>query len=729
MAAFYCCILLHVVACMAIRSSFVDQTNAVDPTVASRLEETMSGMWLAQDPDVFSSDSTVKIGPFTDEKLLFGADVDRHHFVAQSDSFADNQAGQRILTVTELRAFPRGGGGEIFAFLEQRSDLMHDLPPTGGRGQLVLGSDDDNAEQWMILWDDNTQWIRHPSQSEVQTELNPEKNARRHAQQLTSELLAEWSRDCAKDTPGVPFHLGVTISTSIGADLKNGGINSAISAGACASSEVMKHHASSMQCITDRVQKYAESQNKGLESFKADMFATVATTLQKFMGPGIPDECFPTLCLTLTFSIMPYPPFVDPVPALTLSFSMPLSLKEIYQCAKGLNITEVIMKAWNAKPESPEIAETSEKARAEVDKQSPSFGVKTTMSQGPYFSLFPIPGTGWSWSADVKLALNIRRLVKGITSAERIILGKKVDQCELDKKDFFRRLASWSEVAHSLSKADNAECISLREKIQEIQAAYPEADFIRNPFSITPHLEPLASTVFKQDDGTVVQLGAGTVSVGSTGVSVALSHRGFTFYDSNKRPVNYQHDCSYFENFVNRYHQSVLPSYIDLVADGNCEVPPSTFPDMSFNDCTQAIPADASDSLPPFPRLVMDNFTGQIIKGTYSLCEECLGVRSYGMPCAYCSTGSSCVPFFRGILHLPCMGTLTKWPLRYFNALEYEVAHEHSIRLLCAVEGEELYITGDDGLPKKVSREEFKLRHDQVVKTGTRFYALPTESV
>lgn len=521
------------------------------------------------------------------------------------------------------------------------------------------------------------------------------------AQASATEMLKQWDDEC-RHQEGVreALELDAQVGLSLGAGV--GGADVQVDVVFNIGPRGMRSRADRLDCVIERINSYSQSKAKSQSdgSLMQKSIQKVADMLGVYTRIGT-TSCWPSLAFQLSFTIVSFPPFLWPIPSVSIGFNWPLHFNEIRLCHDGVSsdMLESIDQAYNARSEDDthefgntcsEAKERLESSRGVPSARQSALGFTAQMDQGPVFTVFPLPSLGWSWSVDVKVSMSMRRVVKGLRNAfDGFVHGSK-SKCSRDREEYFGQVAAWAEESHDIASSDSSACAGVRQRFGVIQSEHPDVDYERDPFSLVRHVEQLGGNNFKRDDVETFKLGGGYVYIGLRGFSAGI----YANVMDGDAKTDYYHKCKPFKNFVNTYQRRVATSFCEVHDNDVCTL--GDFQPLDYHSC-RAIDQDKrsgfnNKTMPKFPRVII-NKRGRVLEATDSQCTRCLSTTSYGMPCNYCSGETllyytSCRSHFGSSIRPPCLSTKVKLPLNSFDTLgrrRSNRALESDIRLRCAL--------------------------------------------
>lgn len=676
-------------------------SSSYEKHVQSSVDAALIGEWSTDYHCLMPGCSNVQISSYSGPEFLRGEDADPSisHYEASSAKFqgAEGAQSKRMLTITQ--ALPFHGQPGVLANMIQRFDYLSVIRHTG---QLSLAVRSEGGMDWVIEWNHSRKWWRRAGTGE-ETGHAIAAAGGAHGLNVAKSLLNKWSEECESDADVLRdglvggSSLWFTFQAGVSAGSFYFGPWVSIDFTACLDPFFVGHHYSRLQCVQRHMTKYATSKTKpGSEETNAIIaaLAKVSDTLDALIRPAVGEHCVPGVCIYLSLLLVPFPPFVWPVPSLGFGLNLPLAREDIRECGKLANVSEVFDEAGK----SMDANAASHDATEAMARQA-TISSELVYSQGPQFNIFPVPATGWWMAADIDVVYNTRKIVKSVRyldwhnwQSKRGVSNEEA--CARDRRDYFRNVGEFASKFHDFSVDPSTECEDLREKLvnENLDIAFKGA-----PLDWVSRLQPLASGTW-QGDKAKMHFGGGYVYYGSDGFMGGV----YVDFLAPAKPDVYTHSCKRFADFVNLYHTRVAPSQTDVLFNPNCNLVAAALPYMRRNDC-----GTVQHSADMYPNITVSR-TGQILETTtagLSQCEHCLTTRSFGSSCNFCPPrfprlsflgGATCAQFFEATAG--SSGTcLEAWPLDEFDAQPVEQeAWQQAATWSCALAGGEVFLQDED---------------------------------
>jgi len=116
-------------------------------------------------------------------------------------------------------------------------------------------------------------------------------------------------------------------------------------------------------------------------------------------------------------------------------------------------------------------------------------------------------------NVDVSVTVSTRKLLKAARRARHALAGGEArSTCEWDRLEYFHAVTAWAKDARALADAG---CAAVRDRLSEIEGAFPGTDLASDPFSLVPHLRQLGGAEYARSDGSEWELGGGQLYVGN----------------------------------------------------------------------------------------------------------------------------------------------------------------------------------------------------------------------
>lgn len=662
--------MIFVLACIAlVQASSVQFDKATN----SVLQKALLGLWEAEHKNFIGMTSKARVELHT-MPTQFQTPEEREllHFTAHSKSFP--KEGQ-VVTVTKVLAYSfdvAEASGSTLAEVELRKDLSSEELAKGTL-QLVKG---DGDLRWELTWSSGDRWHRL-ADAVKSGEVDEADEAQ--AAEIGQALLKDWNDECDLD-PAVRHRLAesslgleVFVGAGAGVGVEHHGVSGEVSVELILTTGSGDGRRARLRCLVRKlVARVQEDEDARLVKLTKDggdaslaakmvhelssVALKAAEQVQAFIGfEGHCQSAVPDLVLKFGFHIVPFPPFVWPVPSFHLKMKFDTTLAKIKECATQTCPKGLVMEALHAAerpPNSEEAARVAElfaEQEAAHKKGAVSMHFKRFWSVGVELELPPAFYVQFGTQAEMDVS---SRLVKKKVRSTvfRLFDGSRDrNECSWNREEYFRAVREWSRTLQSML-ADPS-CVNVHQRLaslaHESGSGLVAADMLANPFALVGKLRQLTDHAFAKSNRTHIHLGEASVEVSATGIGVEV---GRVVYNSLEGNVTYAHQCRPFARFVDLYHTRVKPAQDDLAATADC--PAGTLPPMQYASCSAV---DLPKELPTFPTLTV-NAQQEIEAATDSACTRCLAVQSFGAPCLFCgravfSSAPSCRQLFS---RMPC---------------------------------------------------------------------------
>eukprot|EP00931_Biecheleriopsis_adriatica_P088170 TRINITY_DN62543_c0_g1_i1.p1 TRINITY_DN62543_c0_g1~~TRINITY_DN62543_c0_g1_i1.p1 ORF type:complete len:696 (-),score=73.30 TRINITY_DN62543_c0_g1_i1:97-2184(-) len=671
---------------VSVSLAFRDQSSHLSTTDAGRAHrqkqsnDVLVGTW-----DVDSSPwkkYPVKVTPLEAPTFLTGHDKHSQHFLAESPNFRHSKQGSqgsRVLTVRFVTFSAEQNATE--GYLEERLDFFH---PVHDYGRLKLERRNQQM-YWVIDWAEHSghrhSWLRIAGNVSDVGGHGHGQSEDEASQKIAGELLNEWDRHCSKklsiaDASPLRFYLNFGAALAFGVSFVT-----TSDVAMCVEFSWTQLREERLKCIIEEMKSYSVVAESSKGSFvESAIYHRVSQLLEKALKPSMSSCCAPQVCLVFTFAIAPVPPFVWPVPTIGLEFLWPSH--DIWTCGDQLNTTTELQEAFSAHPQDEATKHVSEGMRS-----SALAFEREQLMQGVSFTLFP-PAVGWVIDTSADVVINGRKLLQGLRRAKDLVssFGRRAQsECDAKRESYFRSLSAFAKAAHEIYAGKGSgddKCGLVRSRLDSLKSQLPGLDFDTSPLEYVQHLRQLSDPRYNQEQTRRYYLGGGWVYAGSDGLQIGYYLDPEKLSSSGRK--RYHNDCKAFKEMVHIYQSSLSHAEHDLMTDERCSLEP-TLPSLKYNSCRSSTQAEGFKSLPKFPEVLV-SADGDVISATDSQCTRCANITSFGFPCEYCSSRSSC---FRHSTTAMCFGRLLR-----SNVSEFDRPTDP--RILCARRGGQLSVAEVD---------------------------------
>lgn len=686
--------------CFADAARVEESGEACTAGVKEELTHVLVGKWDTDYRGGFFLDTSVTIRSLDPSKLRFmrsGLEL-ADHFEAESARFADEGVGNtRLLTVTQL--FPlTGKPGDVIAEIAQRIDSASGVRHIG---ELFLEESTEGL-RWVIEWEHadlfgkRRRWWRLSDEDKAAggSSQPDAADTRERGRLIAAKVSKSWGEECEQQL-GEPIweKPDYSITLNVGAGIRYGLVGSQLTYDLNYDQDMVVAHREYLQCWLGKASTYINTAAKTNHTAGAALAKSLSDVMSLFANladlSSRDELCRPAFVFSFGFTIVPFPPFLWPVPSLSASFGFDLKPRMIKECMTKALSGDIFEEATTARPNfgaasalAGQVAEKMESTDVDPDNEA-SVSFTPQPCQGPSFAFLP-PAVGWYWAADVAFVINLRKLV---TDVHRYRWqddgGFAESDCERDREDALRQVARWGKLADQLHRDSSTACNQVRKDLDMVSFHHPEAS-LQRPLGLVPHVAQLGDSQFNLNETRSVDLGGGTVYIGTDGVAL-----GITQYLGSTRRQAYKNQCKLFADFVNFYHTRVLPFLVDVRTDGDCPLEVARLPSLAPGSCSIG-----ASALPLYPEVVIDG-SFRVLADSSSVCTQCMSQHSLGMPCRFCADARGngiCSQFFESP-PLRCLRT-AEVPLL---SMDRPGSSGADPRLWCAAQGGSLRVRNSAG--------------------------------